>query len=282
MPMTPGDILWTFFMLSALQPVLKQRFLEAARQRLIARIESQRDSRVILLVHRQETMSFLGFPVLRYIDVNDSEEVLRAIHLTDPDVPLDIVLHAPGGLVLAALQIARAVRNHKGKVTVFVPHYAMSGGTLIARGADEIVMSPHAVLGPVDPQLGQYPAASLLKVVAKKPIAEIDDKTLILADVAEKALAQLRASVKEILARSQPPEKAEELAGLLTTGTWTHDYPITCEEAQRFGLKVRSDIPREFLELMGLYPQPVRRQPSVEYLPVPRRAERTSPSDPKD
>jgi len=274
-----GQLIWFFFVLMALQPVVKQRLLEASRQRLIAQIERKRGSRVILLVHRQETMSLVGFPIMRYIDINDAEDVMRACEMTDPEVPLDIVLHTPGGLVLAALQIARAVRSHKGKVTVFVPHYAMSGGTLIALGADEIVMSPHAVLGPVDPQLGQYPAASLLKVVAKKPIAEIDDKTLILADVAEKALAQLRASVKEILARSQPPEKAEELAGLLTTGTWTHDYPITCGEAQRFGLKVRSDIPREFLELMGLYPQPVRRQPSVEYLPIPRRGERTDRKD---
>ena len=61
--MTPGDILWLFFVFSALQPVLKQRFLDASRQRLIAKIERQRHSRVILLVHRQETMSFLGFPV---------------------------------------------------------------------------------------------------------------------------------------------------------------------------------------------------------------------------
>src|SRR6266581_9210251 len=141
--MTPGDVIWLFFMFSALQPVLKQRFLEASRQRLIAKIERERKSRVILLVHRQETMNFLGFPVLRYIDINDSEEVLRAIHLTDPSVPLDIVLHTPGGLVLAALQIARAIHKHKGKVTVFVPHYAMSGGTLIALAADEIVMCEH-------------------------------------------------------------------------------------------------------------------------------------------
>ena len=274
-----GQLIWFFFVLMALQPVVKQRLLEASRQRLIAQIERTRGSRVILLVHRQETMSLVGFPIMRYIDINDAEDVMRACEMTDPEVPLDIVLHTPGGLVLAALQIARAVRSHKGKVTVFVPHYAMSGGTLIALSADEIVMSPHAVLGSVDPQLGQYPAASLLKVVAKKPIAEIDDKTLILADVAEKALTQLRASVKEILARSHPPEKAEELAGLLTTGTWTHDYPITCGEAQRFGLKVRSDIPREFLELMGLYPQPVLRQPSVEYLPIPRRGERTDRKD---
>src|ERR1700692_2171406 len=116
--MTPGDIFWWFFAFSALQPVIKQRFLEASRQRLIAKIERQRKSRVILLIHREETMSFLGFPVLRYIDVNDAEEVIRAIRLTDDNVPIDLVLHTPGGLVLAAVQIARAVKTRKGKVTV--------------------------------------------------------------------------------------------------------------------------------------------------------------------
>ena len=55
-----------------------------------------------LLVHRQETMSFLGFPLLRYIDINDSEEVIRAIRLTDDRVPIDLVLHTPGGLVWRA------------------------------------------------------------------------------------------------------------------------------------------------------------------------------------
>ena len=272
-----GQAIWIFFLLTALQPVVKQRLLEASRQRLLAQIERRRQSRVILMVHRQETMSVLGFPIMRYIDVNDAEDVMRACAMTDPEVPLDIVLHTPGGLVLASLQIAQAVRQHKGKVTVFVPHFAMSGGTLIALAADAIVMSPHAVLGPVDPQLGQYPAASLLKVVAKKPLAELDDQTLILADVAEKAVNQVRDSVQGLLARSQPPEKIADLARLLSTGTWTHDYPITLGEAQRLGLKVSSDMPPEVLQLMSLYPQPVRRQPSVEFLPIPRRAERAKP-----
>ena len=145
--MSPMDLFWFFFMLSALQPVLRQRMLEAMRDAQDRAAGKTRNSRVILLVHRQETMRLLGFPVMRYIDINDSEEVLRAIQMTDDDVPLDIVLHTPGGLVLAALQIARAIRGHKGKVTVLVPHYAMSGGTLIALAADEIVMSPYAVLG---------------------------------------------------------------------------------------------------------------------------------------
>src|SRR5258708_4797419 len=176
--MSIGDIFWIFFMLSALQPVLRQRMLDAMRTRKIAQLEKQRGSRVILLVHRQETMRLLGFPLMRYIDTNASEEVLRAIHMTADDVPLDIVLHTPGGLVLAALQIARAIRGHKAKVTVFVPHYAMSGGTLISLAADEIVMCKHSVLGPIDPQLGQLPAASLLKVVQQKPIAAMDAETL--------------------------------------------------------------------------------------------------------
>src|SRR5467141_1681487 len=252
--MTPTDIIWLFFMFSALQPVLKQRFLEGARRALIAKLERQRNSRVILLVHRQETMSILGFPVFRYIDVNDSEEVLRAIYLTDPALPLDIVLHTPGGLVLYSLQIARAIHKHRGKVTAVVPHYSMSGGSLIALAADEIVMSEYAVLGPVDPQLGQHA------------------QTLILADQAEKAMLQVSESVRELLADKIPPEKADELARLLSTGTWTHDYPITYEAAKSLGLPVRSDIPNEFIDLMALYPQPVRRSPAVEYLPVPRRA----------
>src|SRR2546427_4576806 len=261
--MSAGDVIWFFFILSAIQPVLKQRMLEASRQRLIARIERKRKSRVILLVHRQEMMSFLGFPVYRYIDVNDSEEVLRAIHMTDREVPIDIVLHTPGGLVLAALQIARAIHKHKGKVTAFVPHYAMSGGTLIALAADEIIMSEHAVLGPVDPQLGKYPAASILKAVARKPVAEVEDETLILADKAEKAIAQLRESVKELLQQTPTDGKADELARLLSEGTWTHDYPITYERAKSLGLRVSSDMPEDILKLMSLFPQPVRHQPTV-------------------
>jgi ClpP class serine protease len=263
-------------MFSAIQPLLRQRVQEAMRMRKIAQLEATRSSRVILLVHRQETMRFLGFPVARYIDINDSEEVLRAIQMTGDDVPLDLVLHTPGGLVLAALQIAKAVRQHGAKVTVFVPHYAMSGGTLIALAADEIVMTKHAALGPVDPQLGESPAASLIKVVEQKPISEIDDKTLIRADIGRKAIAQLKDAAGDLLRRRLPAEKAEALAEKLATGTWTHDYPIFASTAKELGLSVSTDMPNEVLELMKLYPQPVRTQGGgggVEYLPVPRQRE---------
>lgn len=268
------QLFWLFFIVSALQPVLQRRYLEAMRKRKIAQIEKKRDSRVILLIHRQETMTLLGFPLMRYIDVNDSEEVLRAIQMTDAEMPLDIVLHTPGGLVLAATQIARAIQGHKGKVTVFVPHYAMSGGTLIALAADEIVMCDHSVLGPVDPQLGQMPAASLIRVVEQKPIAEVDDQTLVMADVGRKAIAQVEAAVRRLLSDKMDAERAAAVAAQLATGTWTHDYPISADEAREMGLPVRTDMPQEIFELMTLYPQPVRRQGGgVEYLPGPRHRE---------
>ncbi len=264
------DILWIFFLLSALQPAMQRRMIEASRRRMIAEIQRARGTRVILLVHRQETMSLLGFPLMRYIDINDSEEVLRAIQMTDDEQPLDIVLHTPGGLVLAALQIARAIQSHRGKVTVFVPHHAMSGGTLIALAADEIVMCRHSVLGPIDPQVGQLPAASIIHVAEHKPLAELDDQTLILADVGRKAMRQLADAATDLLRKHMNENQARETATKLVSGTWTHDYPISADEARALGLPVSTDMPKEIMQLIALYPQPIQRQGGgVEYLPVP-------------
>src|SRR4030088_136028 len=279
--MSMGDIVWLFFIFSAVQPMLRQQMLEAMRIRKISQLERERKSRVILLVHRQETMRVLGFPISRHIETNDSEDVLRAIQMTEAEVPLDLVLHTPGGLVLAALQVARALGTHKAKVTVFVPHYAMSGGTLIALAADEIVMCEHSVLGPIDPQLGDSPAASLIKVIEQKPMAKIDDRTLVLADVGRKAIAQVKQAASELLNRRLSAEQANTIAEKLASGTWTHDYPIWASTAKSLGLPTSTDMPDDVLQLLTLYPQPVRMQGGggVEYLPVERRLPGGSKAD---
>ena len=269
-----GDLLWLFFMISALQPIIRQKMLEASRLRVLHRFQNKRKSRVIALVHRQETISFLGFPIVRYIDINDSEEVLRAIKLTDPDTPIDLIIHTPGGLVLAAGQIAHALRRHRAKVTVLVPHYAMSGGTLISVAANEIVIDPNAVLGPLDPQLGGAPAASILSVIERKKPEDIEDKTLILADVSRKAILQLRKMVQELLGERMAHDAASALADKLTTGTWTHDYGIGSEEAKQLGLPVSTDMPEDVYDFMALFPQPTRLRPAVEYIPLPYRGAR--------
>lgn len=274
------DFFWYFIILIAFFPYLQKKTLEYRRNYHRSRIEQERGTRLILLVHRQETLNLLGFPLMRYIDMNDSEQVLRFIHETDPDTPIDMVLHTPGGLVLASLQIARALRAHPGKVTVFVPHLAMSGGTLIALAADEVVTAPHAVLGPVDPQINQYPAASIGEVTRHKPLAEIDDETLILADVSEKAVRQIRLALEELLPDDMAEKRREDLADLLSRGAWTHDYPLDAQSLSEFGLNVSEEMPPDLYELMSLYPQPGQRQGGVEYSPLPPRGpdEKPGPS----
>jgi ClpP class serine protease len=256
------------------------------RDSIFDRFQSERKSRVIALIHRQENRSIFGVPVSSYINIEDSEAVLRAIRLTPNDQPIDLILHTPGGLVLAAEQIAKALADHKGKVTVFIPHYAMSGGTLIAMAAAEIVMDRNAVLGPVDPQLGDMPAASILKAVEIKK-ERANDETLILADMAAKARIQVASFVADILSRRMPRKKAEELAVLLSEGRWTHDFPITVQAAQQLGFPVTTDMPLLVYELMDLYPQANTRRPSVIYVPIrgagPAKGETEKPKPaPKD
>jgi len=274
------QIIWIVVLASLFMPLVQRRLLEAARLRMLQKIEDERKSRAIALIHRQESMSLLGIPVFRFIDIDDSEDVLRAVRMTPDDMPLDVILHTPGGLVIAAEQIAMALCRHPAKVTVFIPHYALSGGTLIALAADEIVMDEDAVLGPLDPQLGEYPAASVLRAVARKNVNELDDRTLILADVAEKAVRQVRDFVECLLRKKVDEEKAARIAEALTDGRWTHDYPISFEKAKELGLPVTAGVPQTVHELMALYPQPAQRRPSVQYVPVPYR-DRNGPPPPR-
>jgi ClpP class serine protease len=275
------NFVWILFLIQAFVPYLQKRFLEARRKRTMRRIEENRGSRVITMIHRQETMKLLGFPIARYIDIEDSEQVLRAIRLTAPEMPIDLVIHTPGGLVLASEQIACALKRHPGKVTVFVPHYAMSGGTLVALGADEVVMDSDAVLGPVDPQLGNqqgsYPAASILTAL-EEPNPNRDDETLILGDIAAKAIVQVYDTVYRLVKEGMPDDEARDLAKALSEGRWTHDYPISFEQARELGLPVSDEMPKEVYKLMDLYPQTSQRRPSVEFIPTPYRSPERAPA----
>jgi ClpP class serine protease len=274
------NLIWIYFIISSLQPVIQRQLLAASRRRMLALISRHRDVTVITLIHRQETIALLGIPIARHIDIDDAQSVLRAIRETPPGRGIEIILHTPGGLVLAASQIAQALADHDGRVTAVVPHYAMSGGTLIALAADEIVLDRHCALGPVDPQLGQFPAASLDEV-ARLP-GDHDDQTLILADVGRKALRQVEAVVTGLLQRHMEPPYAQDLAHVLSTGVWTHDHPLMAADLEKLGLPVRVGVPDEERRLMELYPQPRGRDEAVEYaawrrFPVPVRRDAASP-----
>jgi ClpP class serine protease len=263
--MSPWDLLWIFLILLSLQPILQQRLVAGARRRALEKLSREREATVITMIHRQETISFLGVPLMRHIDIDDSESVLQAIRETPAGRPIEIVLHTPGGLVLAARQIAAALLDHDAKVTAVIPHYAMSGGTMIALAADEIVVDSHAALGPIDPQIGQYPAASL--VAATEQPGQHSDETLILADIARKALHQVEVFTARLLEQHMAPTKARDVAHVLSSGRWTHDHPLLPAELEPLGLPIKVGVPSEERELLALYPQPRGRQSAVDYFP---------------
>lgn len=260
-------IIFVLLAIMALQPLVMGRWYAMRRTHAIRSIEKEHRSRVITMIHRQEKRSLFGFSVRQHIDMEDAQTVIAAIKETPANVPIDFIVHTPGGIALAAMQIARAVEAHPAKVTVYVPVYAMSGGTLIALAADEIVLGEFSVLGPIDPQILGLPAASIVRARDTKPVADVSDLTLVLADVGEKAVTQIRQGAIELMTPRLDEAKAEAIAEKLAGGHWTHDYALTAKEAKVLGLPVKVEMPHTIMDLMKLYPQPVQRS-SVEFLPI--------------
>lgn len=251
-------------------PYILRKLLALRRSQVIHTMEGHRHSRVITLIHRQDYLSFFGLPTSRYLDMDDAEKVLRAIYLTPNSTPIDLVVHSPGGMALAAEQIAFALSRHEAKVTVFVPYFAMSGGTIIALAADEIVLSPNSVLGTVDPALGVgqgslYPATSVIKAV-EHPNANREDQTLILADMAEKSIIQVRELLYSLLSPRHGPDKALLMAYKLSEGRWTHDHPLFYDQLAEMGLPISKAMPKEAYDLLNLYAPSGLSRSMVEFI----------------
>jgi len=129
-------------------------------------------------------------------------------------------------------------------------------------------MDDNAVLGPwilslastrrLDPQGGR----------AEAHPQKWTDQTLILADMSRKALGQVKKTVTDILGDRMECDRAAQMAEVLASGTWTHDYPISVGRAREIGLTVSTDVPQEIYQLMNLYPNGPA-APSVEYIPIP-------------
>lgn len=223
---------------------------------VIRKWEKTTGRRLMVLAHSFSPSFFNLVP--SFISVDDSIAVLRAIRNTPAQQPIDLILHTPGGMVLAAEQIVSALQHHQGGYHVYVPYLAMSGGTLLALGAEKIHMAQDAVLGPLDPQLStglldSFPAVSILKAVAENS-PNREDKTLIMADVARKACQQMGVSVRRIIGDRLPCQDKESLADILTKGEYTHDYGINYQRACDLHLWVDTVMPKEIFTIAERFP----------------------------
>ncbi|MBP6013627.1 MAG: hypothetical protein KBA31_15480 [Alphaproteobacteria bacterium] len=227
---------------------------------LIRRIEQERGSRVICVIHGPN-MENDGF------DFDDLEDVLSAIVASDPNKPLDIVLHTMGGNSFTGRQIARAIKSHKARKTVFVPYFAMSAGSRISLAADQIVMGEHATLGPIDTQLYAGPAPSIVQLLKVKPQDAISDEYLILAEEARKVMLEGRATACELLQGTYSHDGSCGIADEMISGKWTHGFPITVKAAKGLGLNVSTQLPDVFYDLVRCFRHADGEDPSVLFIP---------------
>jgi len=145
------------------------------------------------------------------------------------------------------------VKKHEGKVTAIVPFYAMSGGSLIALAADEILMEKESILGPVDPQIQGFPARSLITLLSRKPIETISDQMVVLSEIAQKSVDQIKEFVKWLLEDKLSPKDRDAVAIFLTGGYIAHDTPIVIDVVREFGLQAKEGIPDAVYELFRTF-----------------------------
>lgn len=264
------DLLTFFFIAFLLYAVLVPQIqLWNSRRNRLAQIKDMEErwgSKVLTMIHKKEAISLFGLPVYQFIDIEDAEEILRGIRGAGSR-PVDVVLHTPGGQLLASIQIARALKNHEARTRAIVPHYAMSGGTIIALACDEILMDPGAVIGPIDPQVGDmirgaYPAHSWIYATEMKG-KDAEDVSFVMRHISEKALRLMQDLIRELLEGKMEEDEIQRIEAKLLGGENIHSLPISAFEAKELGLPVETKLPSEVHRYMSSF-RAVKS--SVEYL----------------
>jgi ClpP class serine protease len=219
---------------------------------LIAKMEQARGSRVVCIIHQAGMES-------NSVDTVTVEDVLTALQSTPADKPLDIILHTPGGYSYQAHQIALAVKAHHGRKTVFVPYFAMSGGTIISLAADEIVMAPHAVIGPIDSQFPVFhlrrmmPSRAVLDLVNTKPSSRINDELVELGIECKRSVPQDHKGAVGLMKGTYSQAVSDRVVHTLNDGTLTHGFPVTLSHARKLGLNVSGSLPPEATDIVRAY-----------------------------
>lgn len=180
---------------------------------------------------------------------------------------LDVLMFTLGGDTLAAYALSRFVRQYAKFIGVLVPHLCMSGGTLFALGADEIVMTRLATLSAIDPSIqgpwnpeatvqlqpGQKTAPVGVESIAgfKKVVSEewhLDEEgtsrafsllaekvnPILLGDLqrSKEQIVRLATTLMKLHMKAEDSERIKNAVETLATGLGSHDYQLVAKEAR--------------------------------------------------
>ena len=234
------------------------------RQEVYKQIEQERDSKVLSFITGERQ----GLEAKIALDCID--QFVNLLEQIGPTKRISLILHTKGGQTLAAWQLANLIRMFCDELEVVVPIRALSAGTLIAIGADRIVMTKQATLGPIDPSVNNplNPTVSIkgedhrvpvsvenvrgyldvarkeLKIGGQKELSSIIRNLaghihpLVLGEIF-RSRAQIRYLAGKLLHKQvKGRKKVNSIIDFLCGDSGSHDYTINRREASELGLNV--------------------------------------------
>ena len=238
----------------------------AARKKIYKKIEELRSTKVLTFVtsDRQGMESIIAPDCIDlFVDLLDK---------IGPTKKISLVLHTNGGQTLAAWRIINLIRTFCDELEILIPMKALSAGTLIAIGADKLVMTKQAALGPIDPSVNNplNPGVNVGNQLARVPVSvenvlgylnaardELGIKSeqaltsvllglsnqvhpLVLGEIF-RTRAQIRYLARQLITRQISDEdKIKKIIDFLCADSGSHDYTINRREARNLGLKVET------------------------------------------
>ena len=194
------------------------------------------------------------------IDINDSDLIgfMNCVNGLDRSKGLDLIIHTPGGNPLATEGVVKYLHKMFGDdIEIFVPHMAMSAGTMLACSSKTIWMGKESFLGPVDPQFGGIPAYNIKKEFedAKKELVEKPETfrswQILLSkyapafyysvlDSIELSSSLVRTWLTEYMfkGKKNANKKAEKVVSTLNVNTGSHAKHFDYEECKKMGLNI--------------------------------------------
>lgn len=248
---------------------------EAQRLDLIRAIEGKRGARVISYI----TAARPGLGMVQSIQLKDVRVLERHIRaaMGEGAQAIDLFISTPGGLAVVPWRLVSLFREYLkgGRFAVLVPSMALSAGTKIALGADEIVMTPGGELGPIDTQVGglgvedirnYLEVADTLNLSSEKARLRVFE--LLAQELSPSFLGDIQRMVKEgervalhLLEHRRKPLSAQQnkkIATFLLNQIGLHGQSIRRTEARKAGIDFvmdaeRFEIADEMAQLFDAY-----------------------------
>jgi len=259
---------------------------------LYQRLEEQRGSKVVVYVtgDRRGLETVIASEVLDFF-----LDHLDTIQQSDL---ISLYLYTRGGDTLAAWSLVHLIRQFCNRFEVIVPFKSHSAGTLICLGANNIVMTKQATLGPIDPSVNtplnpevpgttnRWPVSveaisGYLELARENGVVKSADWANVLKVLTEyvhplvlgqafRTRSQIRMLGQRLLSHQyEDATQIENILAFLCSESGSHAYTIYRQEARNLGLTVETPTPELYETIWSIYES------------VARELHLTEPFDPK-